>query len=71
MQLEGKVTRVPGTYRDCSIMTLLSSLVGKIPKPSLRSSPIERYRIRILRQGLRGPSFVDTLRFVRAGGLDE
>jgi hypothetical protein len=72
MQLSAKVTIVLGTYRDCGIIQLLSSLLGKILHQSFRSLLIEwSSRIRVFRQGLYSPSVVDGMRLVRSGSPNE
>ena len=72
MQLDRKVTPVLGTYRNCGVIGLLSSLLGKILHQSFRSLLIEwRRRIRVFRQDLRCPSVVDGMRPVWTGGPDE
>jgi hypothetical protein len=72
MQLWPEVTPVLGTYRDCGIFGLLSSLLGKILNLRFRSLLIEfGSRIRVFPHGQNCPALADGMRLRRQGSLDE
>jgi len=72
MQLLPKVTPVLGTYRDCGIYGLLSSLLGKILNLGFRSLLIEfGSRVRAFPQRQNCPALAGGMRFNWQGSLDE